>query len=717
MSEDFKPPARRKISDAARKKFLFLSETDDKPARETMIDRSQGEGRLATARWGLPATDEDLAYAEGKLWLGFDPVSGEAIGHDDDRHALMIAGSRAGKGTSFIVNNLVAWPGSLVCVDPKGENATVTARRRGQGSAFCHGLGQKVCVLDPMRATAGLDDLKGGYNPLEEIDPEDDHALDDAIRIADAIVVTAKADDPFFDESARDLLKGLILHVLSDALYEGRRNLVTVRRLVTHGDEDNVAAYREIFLEENPEASGDEIKAAMPSTFAMLFEAMKANDAFHGVVSGVGVSYGDLIDTSEKTYQSIVQTLRRNTEFIDSPGMRACLETSSLALSELKTDPGGVSLYLSLPQRYMRTHFRWLRMMVALSLSQMEKTPGQPACGHRVLTVLDEFAGLKKMEEIENAAAQIAGFGVKLMPILQNIGQLKAVYDKNWQVFFSNASTKIFFGIEDHETQKFVSEYIGNTEVVRSTQTQGQSIGQTEQRGQSSSIADGTTQSRTRGTSIGESWSETLGTSASSTWSTTHGTNSSQTSSRTSGWNKSSGASWQEGFFGPKNVSLNRSSGVSGSYTVGSAHGTSHSTTQGSSSTRSHSTTQGGSRTTSESATLGTSRTATDGTSESVSRALTYNSGSSENIHKTALITPDEIGVRFGRIDNRSHEDFPGLALVMISGRRPYAIRRANYFEAPAFAGLFDPHPDHPTPASLAEQGLLLLPNDLAPDA
>lgn len=54
------------------------------------------------------------------------------IGLNDDRHVMTIAGSRAGKGVSLIVPNLIFYEGSALAVDPKGENATITAGRRGK---------------------------------------------------------------------------------------------------------------------------------------------------------------------------------------------------------------------------------------------------------------------------------------------------------------------------------------------------------------------------------------------------------------------------------------------------------------------------------------------------------------------------------------------------------------------------------------------------------
>ena len=66
--------------------------------------------------------------------------------------------------------------------------------------------------------------------------PNSDLAIDDAARIAAALVVVESRTIPYWEQAARNLIKGLILHVLSAPYLRGHRNLVTVRRLLTQGD-------------------------------------------------------------------------------------------------------------------------------------------------------------------------------------------------------------------------------------------------------------------------------------------------------------------------------------------------------------------------------------------------------------------------------------------------------------------------------------------------
>lgn len=527
---------------------------------------------LATAKWAESDEIAPLRYDAGsdQFWIGRASLTPDGkpkpIGYADDRHVCLVSGSRGGKGTTVILNNLISWPGSVVCIDPKGENATIAATRRGPGSTYASGMGQAVHVLDPFRTADVPDDLRSRFNPLDTIDPESDEAIDEAARIADALIVP-NDKDPFWSESARSLLKGVILHVLSDEAFEGRRNLVTVRQLVTRGDFEAIEQLKAIEHEN------------IPGAHPMLWEGLRTSQAYGGVLAGIGETIGTMCEDAPKTYAGVLQTVDRNTEFIDSPAMKACLEVSDFELSDLKTDPKGVSLFLSLPQRYMGTHYRWLRMMVSLVATEMEKTRGQPASGHRVLVCLDEFAGLKRMEVIEQAAAQIAGFGVKLFFCLQSLGQLKETYKEGWETFLGNAGLKLFFHIEDQFTREYISRQLGEAELTRQTASEGKGL----------------------------------------------------------------------------NV-----------------------------------------------AAAGASRSPGMGLLSLIADNL--NLQSSEGIHKTRLIAPEEVGQIFARVDDPAHDAFPGLGLALVPGKNPIIVKRANYFSEPVFAGQFDPHPDHAAPPTLQDR-------------
>jgi type IV secretory pathway TraG/TraD family ATPase VirD4 len=456
---------------------------------------------LGTARWMAPgAAIERFGFPqsdfEGRVFIGdgFD-WKRSSLGYADDRHVCLVSGSRGGKGVGVIVPNLCIWPGSCIVVDPMGENATVTARRRGEGSEYAIGLGQKVRVLDPYGEVQLPASLKARYNPLDAIDPESDFAVDDAGRIAAALVVVESRTDPYWELAGRNLIKGLILHVLSAPYLAKARNLVTLRRLLTQGDWLTFEKVRN---------SGAMTEEELPSAFGTLWSQMRMNPAFNGVVAGVGEQ---MIAMADKQRSGVLEAARTNTEFLDSTRMQRLLETSDFDLGELKTNPQGLTIYLTLPQRFMETHYRWLRLMITLAVGEMERIKGRTATGQPTLFVLDEFAGLKRMEVIENAAAQAAGMGIKFLFVIQNLAQLNEVYEKSWETFFGNSGLKLFFQIDDDFSRSYLSRQLGELETVRQTRSGSQS------QSTSSSTSDGTSLSTNVGASSGTSWGRSTGSS------------------------------------------------------------------------------------------------------------------------------------------------------------------------------------------------------------
>lgn len=549
---------------------------------------------LGTADWdydGIAVQD----HRPGSFFLG-QFRDGNMKGVGDDRHVLVCSGTRGGKGVTVLIPNIILWPGSLVVIDPKGENAIVTARARGKGSAYAKGRRQRVRVLDPFgqvrTAHDDFADVRAGFNPLSLIDPARGESVELASLIADSLIVNDQASDPYWGETARGIIKAVILHVASSKDYAARqRNLVTVRRLVQAGDEE---------LLRLSELSGGE----PGSGWSLLIRAMRRNEAFGGVIASTGEMLARLERDSPRQLASVLGVASTNLEFIEGDGMKTCLSRSDFDLSEVKTAPEGSSVFLVLPQRYMGTHYRWLRMMATLFTAEMERVAHPPVQGHPVLMVLDEFAGLKRMSAIENAAAQIAGFGVKLVFVVQTLAQLRETYRDNWETLLANAGLRMFFGNEDGFTREYVSKLVGECEVIRHTR--------------SGSSTSGSSRSRTESIGKSENFGETAGGSY---------------SAHNASWNygHSSGLAFSEGFT----------------------------------------------------------------TSESWSDSST--GGWSQSVNKRPLVTPDELGRKFGRRDRPA-------ALVLVSGHQPTVVRRLPYYARELWLeGWFDPHPDHAPPLTLAQ--------------
>ncbi len=526
--------------------------------------------RLGTAEWRHPDDfAEEHAFEEGMFWLGRSPLDSAPLGHLDDTHILIASGTRAGKGTTSIIPNLCLWKGSIVVIDPKGENATVTAARRGNGSEYCEGMKQRVFVLDPFGAADVEEKYRASFNPLDMLDPKSPTVIDDAVVIAEGIITVnenaAEASD--WQQKSRSLFKTLLLHVVTHPRFEGRRNLLTVRELILHGYHEGVQQMREAGI------------TKIPSATLLLWREIAANKPDYkyigDTIAGAGSGAVDMLCDAPKQFYGYLGPLQENTEFLDSPLMRSVLERSDFNLEEIKTDPHGISLYLSVPERYMKHHYRWLRVMVSLVKGAMERTPGLPVSKHRTLMVLDEFAKLQQMKEIEEAVSYIAGYGLTLMFVVHDFNTLDVLYNKRWETLISNCGTKIFFSIGNNTTRKYISELIGETEIIRSTQTSStaladtagtsDSVTDTETEGTSESNATGrgrsSTDVRGEGMSLGQTKSETLGQSHTDT--SGSGTSETEGDTTTKGWQETRSKTKQLG------TSQSKSQGQTGSHSQG----------------------------------------------------------------------------------------------------------------------------------------------------
>src|ERR1035438_2592583 len=78
--------------------------------------------------------------------------------------------------------------------------------------------------------------------------------------------------------------------------------------------------------------------------------------------------------------------------------------------------------------------------------------------------ILDEFAQLGRLKVIENAMALARGYGVQVMPVLQDLNQLKGLYGESYQTFLASGC-RIFFGAQDKFTSEYISQMCGETEV------------------------------------------------------------------------------------------------------------------------------------------------------------------------------------------------------------------------------------------------------------
>jgi type IV secretory pathway TraG/TraD family ATPase VirD4 len=201
--------------------------------------------------------------------------------------------------------------------------------------------------------------------------------------------------------------------------------------------------------------------------------------------------------------QSVASTARIQTEMFDSPQMTRSLAANDFDFADLKRQP--TTVYLILPPQLIKRQGKWLRLVLtsALQSATRSRRVGEPS----ILFMLDEFAALGHLQIIEDYWAQVRGYGIQMMPVLQDLSQLKSIYSDRWESFVANAGVIMSFAANDHTTAEWLSKRTGQTTRMMTTTSynrannRGNNTGQSWNNGQSGGTAGG---------SLGDSygWSE-----------------------------------------------------------------------------------------------------------------------------------------------------------------------------------------------------------------
>lgn len=376
---------------------------------------------LGSAKFGSRSDVNTLAKNKGDLLIGRD-TSGRMQRYDGPAHLLTIAPTRSGKGVGTIIPNLLTANRSVICIDPKGENARVTMRQRETfGPVHC---------LDPF----GISGQRSArYNPLDLLDADSLDIAEDAMTLADALVFDEQTAEAHWNEEAKALISGIILYVVCHD-EPAHRTLTSVRDYLT----------------------------LAPDDFTALLTVMQASKAANGLIARAANRY---LSKSHREAAGVLSGAQRHTHFLDSPRIAAVVGRSDFAFADLKEDVATV--FLILPPDRLDTYSRWLRLLVAQSINEMARSSAKPE--RPVLFLLDEFAALGRLQPIERAMGLMAGYGLQLWPILQDIHQLRSLYGTRAGTFLSNAGVLQAFGVNDYDTADMLSKTMGRETITYET--------------------------------------------------------------------------------------------------------------------------------------------------------------------------------------------------------------------------------------------------------
>ena len=415
---------------------IFLSDDKNYRRRE----------EYGSAKWGFPsrinakyATRKNEDPFLNKILTQNVAISFMVRRHRRNLNILVIGGSGAGKTRFFALPNILNGNCSFIILDPKGEILRTVGH-------VLESLGYEIKVLDLLHM-----ERSHCYNPFDYL-----RNVDDIQRLVSNIFASstpkgAQSQDPFWDNAASILLKAVICLLWFEAPKE----------------EQNF----DMVLEVLRSAQVKEEDESFQSPMDLLFEKVRDRDPGHIAVK----FYDDFKQAAGKTMKSILITLLSKLEKFNIPSLAQLTMTDEMDLRSIGKRKTAV--FAIIPDN--DTSFNFLVSILYTQLFQMlfeeaDLSPNGRLPVH-VHFVMDEFANVALPSDFDKLLATMRSREISVSIILQNLAQLKALYEKEWESIVGNCDEFLYLGGNEQSTHEYVSKLLGKETI--DTNTYGQSKG------------------------------------------------------------------------------------------------------------------------------------------------------------------------------------------------------------------------------------------------
>lgn len=340
------------------------------------------------------------------------------------QHVMLAAPTRSGKGVSVVIPNCLNWPESMVVLDIKQENWSITSGYRSKH-------GQKCYLFNP----AAADYRSHRWNPLSYISKDPALRIDDVQKIASFIYPDTAGSDPIWSASCRSLFLGIVLYLLD-----------------TPG---------------KPVTVGEVLRQAMMGKAKRFAQIITQREEEGTPLSSACVAaLSDFLDTSDNTRTSIRKTFTSRLELWLNPVIDAATAENDFDLRELRQKR--MSIYIGItPDNLAR-----LAPIINLFLQQVIdlNTRKMPEPGwHKVLLLMDEFTSVGKLPVLAKGVAYIAGYGLRMLPIFQTPAQIKDndLYGhEGARTLIDNHALRVVFAPKSFVDAEEISKDLGTTTVT-----------------------------------------------------------------------------------------------------------------------------------------------------------------------------------------------------------------------------------------------------------
>lgn len=375
-------------------------------------------GDARWARWG-DVRRAHLAAPDGIILGRF---SGHTLRLGGTEHVMVEAPTRSGKGVGVVIPTLLEWTGSAVILDIKQENWEKTAGFRATV------LGQVTWIFDPLNTSGRT----ARYNPLGYFDRTNPvEVIHELQKIGVMLFPEPKDGESFWLDSARSAFIGVGAYVA--ATPELPFTIGEIYRQVTAAD-------------------------AKSRFLAIIHQRQtSANPLCRECVSAIS----DYVSGSDNTHSGIRQTVTSRINLWLNPYVDAATSESDFSLADLRRSP--MSLYLGVSpddiERIQPLYNLICQQIIDLNVRELPTTKKNNV---KVLLVLDEFARLGRAQIIAQAFSFVAGYGLRLLPIVQSRSQLRAIYGADTaKEILTNCGVEVIFGVKEDDVSRELESRVG----------------------------------------------------------------------------------------------------------------------------------------------------------------------------------------------------------------------------------------------------------------
>ena len=396
-----------------------------------------------SAKWGdAKAVNKKYYQApknENKLMTQNVSIGLNAKKHRRNLNTLVCGGSGAGKTRFYCKPNLMQCNSSFVILDPKGE----IVRDVGK---LLEAKGYEIKVLDLISM-----EKSHCYNPFVYLQNDNDIQRLVTNLFKSTTPKGSQSNDPFWDTAASMLLLALVFYLHYEAP-EDEQNFAMVMEMLRAGVIED---------EEEPR----------PSPLDNLFSELEYKNPDHIALK----YYHSYHSGSAKTLKSIQITLAARLEKFNLESLASLTSTDELELETLGEKK--TALFALIPDN--DTSFNFLVSILYTQLFQQLFYSADHIHGGSlpipVHFLMDEFANVSLPDDFDKILSVMRSRSVSVSIILQNLAQLKALFEKQWESIVGNCDEFLYLGGNEQSTHKYVSELLGKSTI--DTNTYGKSEG------------------------------------------------------------------------------------------------------------------------------------------------------------------------------------------------------------------------------------------------